>query len=160
MLIIGPHSLRIRLSVPNAMELTFAAGFPMLAAFQLILTECRAIQTVHRDTPRIGQLPIHTALPLRSTPSTAAMTGFSTCQICHGPDLAGGSIAVQTCLNTAGCHGATVGAPHSPAPWRGWSKDTYQYLYHKRRCMRPLPSGRQDASVLCPAAGRRPAGML
>jgi len=51
----------------------------------------------------------------KSAPSSTA--GFSSCQICHGSDFSGG-IALTSCLNTAGCHGATVNAPHSPAPWR------------------------------------------
>jgi predicted CxxxxCH...CXXCH cytochrome family protein len=55
----------------------------------------------------------------KSAPSTSA--GFSYCQTCHGNDFAGG-IALQTCLNTAGCHGAGVNAPHSPKPWRGGTR--------------------------------------
>jgi predicted CxxxxCH...CXXCH cytochrome family protein len=47
----------------------------------------------------------------------SATSGFSLCQRCHGNDFTGGS-ALQTCLNTAGCHGAGVNAPHSPKPWR------------------------------------------
>ncbi len=63
----------------------------------------------------------------KSGPSTTAMTGFSTCQICHGSDFTGG-LANQTCLNTAGCHGATVGAPHPPAPWRTSATTTRTHI--------------------------------
>jgi predicted CxxxxCH...CXXCH cytochrome family protein len=52
----------------------------------------------------------------KSAPTTTS--GFSYCQTCHGNDFSGGA-ALQTCLNTAGCHGAAVNAPHSPKPWRG-----------------------------------------
>jgi predicted CxxxxCH...CXXCH cytochrome family protein len=52
----------------------------------------------------------------KSFPNSAQMTGFSTCQLCHGSDFTGG-LASQTCLNTAGCHGAGIASPHSPAPW-------------------------------------------
>lgn len=52
----------------------------------------------------------------KNAPSST--TGFSYCQTCHGDDFTGGT-ALQTCLNTAGCHGAGVNAPHSPQPWRG-----------------------------------------
>ncbi|HWR72998.1 MAG TPA: hypothetical protein VN604_07495, partial [Nitrospirota bacterium] len=49
-----------------------------------------------------------------------ATTGFSSCQPCHGASFAGGTAV--TCLNTAGCHGVNVFAPHSPAPWRGGAR--------------------------------------
>ena len=52
----------------------------------------------------------------KSAPTTTS--GFSYCQACHGNGLTGG-FALQTCLNTAGCHGVGVMAPHSPKPWRG-----------------------------------------
>ncbi|HEX9019957.1 MAG TPA: hypothetical protein VF903_01710, partial [Nitrospirota bacterium] len=52
----------------------------------------------------------------KSFPNAAQTAGFSTCQACHGSDFTGG-IASRTCLNTIGCHGANVAAPHSPAPW-------------------------------------------
>jgi predicted CxxxxCH...CXXCH cytochrome family protein len=51
----------------------------------------------------------------KSAPTST--TGFSYCQMCHGNDFTG-SVSQQTCLNTAGCHGAGVYAPHSPKPWR------------------------------------------
>lgn len=44
-------------------------------------------------------------------------SGFSSCTPCHGANFAGGS-AQQTCLNTSGCHGAGIKAPHPAAPWR------------------------------------------
>jgi predicted CxxxxCH...CXXCH cytochrome family protein len=55
----------------------------------------------------------------KSSPGTTS--GFSYCQTCHGNDFTGGT-ALQTCLDTAGCHGATVSAPHSPKPWRGGTR--------------------------------------
>jgi hypothetical protein len=51
----------------------------------------------------------------KATPSDT--TGFAYCKNCHGTDFAGGS--AHTCLNTSGCHGVGVFAPHSPKPWRG-----------------------------------------
>jgi len=46
----------------------------------------------------------------------AGQNGMPHCQLCHGTDFAGG-IANKSCLNTAGCHGAGIMAPHSPKPW-------------------------------------------
>lgn len=43
--------------------------------------------------------------------------GFSACTQCHGVRYDGGA-AEQSCLNTAGCHGANVAAPHPARPWR------------------------------------------
>lgn len=43
--------------------------------------------------------------------------GFSHCTVCHGSDYAGG-VVNKSCLNSAGCHGVGVMAPHSPKPWR------------------------------------------
>lgn len=54
----------------------------------------------------------------KAAPNPATTSGFSTCQICHGGDFAGG-LALKTCLNTAGCHGNGVYAPHPAKPWRG-----------------------------------------
>ena len=48
---------------------------------------------------------------------SAGLRGFAHCQVCHGTDFSGG-IAKTTCLNTAGCHGASIFSPHSPSPWR------------------------------------------
>lgn len=42
--------------------------------------------------------------------------GFSHCQLCHGSNYAGG-VVKKSCLNTAGCHGASVSAPHAAKPW-------------------------------------------
>src|SRR6185369_485704 len=47
----------------------------------------------------------------------AGRDGFIRCKICHGSDFAGG-VTRKSCLNTAGCHGSGVLAPHSPKPWR------------------------------------------
>jgi predicted CxxxxCH...CXXCH cytochrome family protein len=55
----------------------------------------------------------------KAAPSTTA--GFNLCKSCHGSNFTGGA-ALQTCLNTAGCHGASVSAPHSPKPWRGGTR--------------------------------------
>lgn len=46
--------------------------------------------------------------------------GFSACTQCHGTKYDGGS-AEQSCLNTAGCHGAGILAPHPAKPWRSTS---------------------------------------
>lgn len=51
----------------------------------------------------------------KSLPSVTNMTGFSTCQTCHGANFAGGTAV--TCLNTAGCHGVGVNSPHAQSPW-------------------------------------------
>jgi len=50
-------------------------------------------------------------------PNVANVTGFSTCQTCHAANFTGGTSTIS-CLNTTGCHGASVSAPHAPAPWR------------------------------------------
>lgn len=55
----------------------------------------------------------------KAAPSSSA--GFASCQTCHGDTFAGGRVQ-RSCLNTAGCHGAAVSAPHSPAPWRGGAR--------------------------------------
>jgi predicted CxxxxCH...CXXCH cytochrome family protein len=57
----------------------------------------------------------------KAEPNAANVTGLSSCQACHGFDFTGG-MANRTCLNTAGCHGPTIAAPHSPAPWRGGAR--------------------------------------
>ncbi|HSQ78671.1 MAG TPA: CxxxxCH/CxxCH domain-containing protein [Nitrospirota bacterium] len=57
----------------------------------------------------------------KSASDAATTKGFSTCQACHGSDFMGG-LAALSCLNTTGCHGATVASPHSPAPWRGGAR--------------------------------------
>lgn len=51
----------------------------------------------------------------------ACLSGFSYCQTCHGNNFAGGTGTnpPPSCLKTAVCHGASVSAPHSPAPWTG-----------------------------------------
>jgi len=51
----------------------------------------------------------------KSAPSITNVTGFSSCQPCHGNNFAGNT--ARTCLNTAGCHGAGVNSPHAQAPW-------------------------------------------
>ena len=61
-------------------------------------------------------LPTAHGATAKSAPSSSA--GFSLCQTCHGNDFTGGN-ALTSCLNTAGCHGAGINAPHSPKPWRG-----------------------------------------
>jgi len=53
--------------------------------------------------------------------AATSTTGFAVCQECHGDTFIGG-ISNITCLNTAGCHGASVSAPHSPKPWRGGTR--------------------------------------
>lgn len=53
--------------------------------------------------------------------AAGSSSGFATCQECHADNFIGG-ISNITCLNTAGCHGASVGSPHSPKPWRGGTR--------------------------------------
>ena len=53
--------------------------------------------------------------------AAGSTTGFAVCQECHADNFIGG-ISNITCLNTAGCHGASVSAPHSPKPWRGGTR--------------------------------------
>lgn len=43
--------------------------------------------------------------------------GFSSCIKCHGAQFNGGTSG-QSCLSTAGCHGAAVAAPHPARPWK------------------------------------------
>jgi predicted CxxxxCH...CXXCH cytochrome family protein len=66
-------------------------------------------------------LPTAHGATAKSAPSPTA--GFSSCQICHGNDFTGG-LALQTCLNTAGCHGAGVYSPHAK-PWLPGSTYTH-----------------------------------
>lgn len=49
----------------------------------------------------------------KKAPSTS--TGFSSCQVCHGASFMNG--AAPTCLDTIGCHGFGVNAPHPQMPW-------------------------------------------
>jgi hypothetical protein len=70
----------------------------------------------------------------------ATMSGFSTCQSCHGPNFAGG-IAI-TCLNTAGCHGAGVMSPH-PLAWL----PTSQFMHNT------TDPGNAAVCALCHTAG-------
>lgn len=53
--------------------------------------------------------------------AAGSTTGFAACQECHADNFIGG-ISNVTCMNTAGCHGASVSAPHSPKPWRGGTR--------------------------------------
>ena len=60
-----------------------------------------------------------------------ADSGFSSCQLCHGDDFAGG-VANVSCFTagraTGPCHvtnGVSVGAPHSPIPWRTYPAPTH-----------------------------------
>jgi predicted CxxxxCH...CXXCH cytochrome family protein len=59
------------------------------------------------------ELPSAHGTSAKSAPTSTS--GFSYCQICHGNDFTGGD-ALQTCLNTDGCHGVGVNAPHA-ASW-------------------------------------------
>lgn len=52
----------------------------------------------------------------KAAPNATNVTGFSTCQTCHGNNFLGGTSTIS-CLNTAGCHGAGVNSPHAQAPW-------------------------------------------
>jgi hypothetical protein len=65
--------------------------------------------------PANWALPAQHGAHAKSAPNATTMTGFSTCQNCHGNDFTGGT-SLQTCLNTAGCHGAGVFSPH-PSAW-------------------------------------------
>jgi hypothetical protein len=59
----------------------------------------------------------------KAAPNASAPSGFSVCQTCHGNDFKGGT-ALQTCLNTAACHGTGVMSPHPSS----WSPDsTYKH---------------------------------
>lgn len=42
--------------------------------------------------------------------------GFAHCRLCHGATFAGG--IARSCLNSAGCHGVGIAAPHAASPWR------------------------------------------
>lgn len=60
------------------------------------------------------------AANLHGTAAKAVVSGdkgFNYCTQCHGTNYQGGT-AEQTCLNTAGCHGADIAAPHPAVPWR------------------------------------------
>ncbi len=68
-----------------------------------------------KHAPQWGTPAVHGAAAKGAASST---TGFSACKECHNTDFSGG-ISNTTCLNTTGCHGAGINAPHAPAPWRG-----------------------------------------
>jgi predicted CxxxxCH...CXXCH cytochrome family protein len=69
--------------------------------------------------------------------------GFSHCAACHGADFAGGVVNVS-CLNSAGCHGVGVLAPHSPKPWRSTLGG---------RTHTSTDAGNASACALCHTAG-------
>jgi len=48
--------------------------------------------------------------------AATGVDGLTHCQVCHGSDYSGGNVK-KSCLNTAGCHGAAVSAPHAAKPW-------------------------------------------
>lgn len=79
-------------------------------------TLCHATPSSTSGHPAGWALPPAHGTTAKAAPG--ATSGFSLCQSCHGSGFTGG-IALQTCLNTAGCHGAGVNSPHSPKPWRG-----------------------------------------
>jgi len=68
------------------------------------------------NTPLNGEHLLYTGAAAKGAASST--TGFSACKECHNTDFSGG-ISNTTCLNTTGCHGAGINAPHAPAPWRG-----------------------------------------
>jgi cytochrome c553 len=80
----------------------------------------------------------------KAAPNVATTSGFSTCQTCHGNDFTGGT-SLQTCLNTAGCHGAGVMAPH-PQNWL--PNDTYRH--------NSTNSGNAAVCALCHYNNRNP----
>lgn len=47
--------------------------------------------------------------------TSSGTNGFAHCQVCHGSTFSGG--IARSCLNTAGCHGAGIMAPHAARPW-------------------------------------------
>jgi predicted CxxxxCH...CXXCH cytochrome family protein len=63
--------------------------------------------------PAGWNLPAQHGAQAKLAPS--ASSGFSSCQVCHGPSFING--AAPSCLNAASCHGAGVFAPHARAPW-------------------------------------------
>ena len=71
------------------------------------------------NTMQAGNHLIHTERSQRLR--LVQRSGFAVCQECHADKFIGG-ISNVTCLNTAGCHGASVSAPHSPKPWRGGTR--------------------------------------
>jgi predicted CxxxxCH...CXXCH cytochrome family protein len=52
----------------------------------------------------------------RAKSAATGVDGLAHCQVCHGSDYSGGNVK-KSCLNTAGCHGAAVSAPHAAKPW-------------------------------------------
>lgn len=57
--------------------------------------------------------PVQHGTEAKKAPS--ASSGFSSCQACHGTAFNNGSSI--SCMNSAGCHGAGVNAPHARKPW-------------------------------------------
>ncbi len=84
---------------------------------------CHASGPGHAD-PVAWANPAQHGVAAKAAPNSAAMQGFSTCQLCHGINFAGGF--GQTCLNTAGCHGVGVMSPH-PVSWSSGTASTYHH---------------------------------
>jgi predicted CxxxxCH...CXXCH cytochrome family protein len=82
-------------------------------------TASRSGINCHPDGPMSGH-PVGWSAPGVHGASAKAPAvgrdGMAQCTPCHGSDFAGGGVN-RSCLNTAGCHGASVKAPHSPKPW-------------------------------------------
>jgi predicted CxxxxCH...CXXCH cytochrome family protein len=91
----------------------------------------------------------------------SGLNGMSHCQVCHGADFAGGT-SKKSCLNTAGCHGAAVAAPHSPVPWRstiGGRKHTDTDVTNASACAVCHTNGANSSRTpLIPAPGGTAAG--
>ncbi len=77
-------------------------------------TLCHAVPG--HANPAVWALPTGHGASAKAALNVSAISGFSTCQICHSTDFTGG-IALQSCMNTAVCHGVGVFSPHASAPW-------------------------------------------
>jgi len=89
--------------------------------------------------------------------AVTGLNGLSHCQLCHGADFSGGT-AKKSCLNTAGCHGATISAPHSQKPWLskiGGRTHTNTDVSNAATCANCHANGANSTRVPSPAA---PAG--
>ena len=143
----GPTRTPIR-AMPRSAPCAIRTALTLLCSPQLLIQGRRPDASTIRsamqpqDTRPDGQLPSAHGTSAKSAPTSTA--GFSYCQTCHGNDFTGGT-ALQTCLNTTGCHGAGVNAPHAGSWLPG---DTYTHT--------TTDQGNAPVCGLCHLGNRQP----
>ncbi len=123
-----------------------SAGVVLTGALILLSIGCSKERTpgvlinpdTGKHTAQWGAPDVHGAAAKGAASST---TGFAVCQECHTTDFSGG-ISKIACLNTAGCHGMGVNAPHAAAWLPG---NTYTHV--------TTDQGNAPVCALCHANG-------